>query len=183
MSSDKDDAREPSSVDGEMSTGTLAALIERLAGGAERRDEGFARRLAAALHAKAAHLTFPEVEAMGLDEVMVTFYMDREMRLVVTGAVGQSGGQGSVRWREDDFPRLPVVLHLAPRSTPYLFATLDFSHRGERATLIADVPPVEAGEPVVVRCLATVGDEITYRVVAGERELSVAPEALSPFTP
>ena len=183
MSSNKDHAREPSAAKGEISTGTLAGLIERLAEGAERRDEGFARRLAAALHAKAVHLTFPEVEAMGLDEVMVTFYMDREMRLVVTGAIGQSGGQGSVRWRECDFPRIPIVLHRAPRSAPYLFATLDFSHRGERATLTSDVSPFEAGEPVVVRCLATVGDEVTYRVVARDRELSVAPEALSPFTP
>ena len=160
-------------------SGSLAGLIERFAEGTSRRDEAFARRVASALHDQAAHLTLPEVDAMGLEEVMVTFYMDLEMRLVVTGAVGQSGGQGSIRWREGDFARIPVILHHTPRASPYLFATLDFSPRGLKGTLTEALATQQVGDEVLIRCFATVGEEASYRVVAGERELSVSPDALS----
>jgi len=173
MSSDStgDDARQGTS-------GSLAGLIEEFAEGTTRRDEAFARRVASALHDQSAHFTFPEVDAMGLEEVMVTFYMDVEMRLVVTGTVGQSGGQGAIRWREADFARIPVILHHAPRTSPYLFATLDFSPRGLTGTLTKAMPPHHAGDKVLIRCLATVGEETSYRIVAGQRELSVPPDAL-----
>ena len=173
--------------------GTLAGLIERLAGlptegrgadgahhrpGTERLDAAFARRLAAALHGRAAHVGLPEIEALGFEDVVVTFYMDREMRLVVTGSVGESGGEGTVRWREADFGRVPVEVHTEPRPKPYTFATLDFSVRGHRAVLEAAVPPLPAGVEVTVRCLSTLGDEVTYRVAAHGQEVSAAPEDL-----
>ena len=158
--------------------GTLAGLVEGLAEGAERRDEAFARRLAAGLQAKAAHLSLPEVDALGWRDVMVTFSMDRQLRLVVTGELAASGGEGSMRWREEDFPRIPVVVHRAPRPAPYLFATLDFSVRGAQATLIGPAPPLAAGAEVRVRCLSTVGDEVAYRVMADGQEVSVAPDRL-----
>ena len=182
MSSD-DTARHDACTDDDGVPGSLAGLIERLAKGTDRRDEAFVRRVATALHAQAAHVTLPEVEAMGLDDVMVTFTMDRDMRLMVTGSVGHSGGQGSIRWREADFPRIPVVLHHAPRPSPYLFATLDFSPRGRQATLTTDMPPHAAGAEVVIRCLATVGHEVSYRVIVDGQELSVTPETLSPVEP
>ncbi len=158
--------------------GTLAGLIERLADGVDRLDASFARRLAAALHDRAAHLTLPEVEALGLRDVMVTFYMDREMRLVVTGGTGDSGAEVSVRWREADFGRLLVDVHAGSRPSPYLFATLDFSVRGQRAVLQAPTGPLAAGLEVTLRCLSTVGDEVSLRVSAQGEEVSVSPDLL-----
>jgi hypothetical protein len=180
MSSDDLHHADPASAEDGV-PGTLAGLITQCAKGVTRWDEDFARAVAASLHARSGHLTFPEVDAMGLEEVVITFYMDRELRLVVTGTVGRSGGLGSVRWREGDFARVPVVLHRQARTSPYLFATLDFSHRGRRATLITDVPPHASGQQVLIRCLATVGDDVTYRVVVGDQEVSVAPERLCPI--
>ena len=154
--------------------GTLAGLIERLANGAGRLDEAFARRLAAGLHARAAHVELPEIEALGFEDVVATFTMDRALHLVVTGRVGQSGGEGSVRWREDSFGQVPVAVHREPRSAPYVFATLDFSVRGRRAVLAAPAPPLPAGLEVTVRCLSTIGDVVTYRVKAHGQEASAA---------
>ncbi|MDP6946250.1 MAG: hypothetical protein QF464_19030 [Myxococcota bacterium] len=158
--------------------GTLAGLVEELATAVERPDEAFTRYLAAALHERAAHLSLPEVDALGLEDVMITFYMDREIRLVVTGHLVASGGEGSMRWHERDFPRVPVVVHQAPRADPYLFATLDFSVRAQRGRLLTPAPPLPAGLEVTLRCLSTVGDEVTYRIVGAGQEVSVAPDAL-----
>jgi len=158
---------------------SLAALIDRLAGAHEVRDERFARGLATALHAEADHISLPEVDAMGLSDVIVTLYMDKEMRLVITGGLGESGGEAALRWREDDFSKIAMTLHTEKRADPYLFATLDFSLRGRRAELTADIAPGRAGDEVIIRCLATLGDDLHYRVRWGDRELSVIPSALN----
>jgi len=163
--------------------GTLAGLVERLAAGFDRPDEAFARRLAAALHERAAHVSLPQIEAMGLEDVVVTFYMDDELRLVVTGNLGDSGGQASVRWPEGEFGRVSVAIHEAPLDAPYLFATLDFSVRGRQAVLTRAAPPLPAGLDVTLRCLSTVGGEVTYRVAAHGREASAPPDALSILDP
>ena len=166
----------PSSGDAEV--GTLAGLVEELATGTERLDEAFTRKLAAALHQRAAHLSLPEIDALGFEDVMVTFYMDREIRLVVTGRLEASGGEGSVRWHERDFARVPVAVHQTPRANPYLFATLDFSVRGQRGRLLTPASPLPAGIEVALRCLSTVGEDVTYRIVGAGQEVSVAPDAL-----
>ena len=158
--------------------GTLAELIERLSSDAARLDEAFARRLAAGLHARAAHVELPEIEALGFEDVVATFTMDRELHLVVTGRVGQSGGEGSVRWREDSFGEIPVAVHREPRSAPYVFATLDFSVRGCEGELLAAASPLPAGVVVRVRCLATIGERSEYRVRGHGVEVSVPRDEL-----
>lgn len=158
--------------------GSLAGLIEALGEGVTRRDRDFARSLARALHLKAPHIGFPEVEALGLVGVVATFSMDDVLSLVITGSLAQSGGECTLRWRERDFPRVRVALTRQARAEPYLFATLDFSVRGHRATLRDDVPPFEAGESVRIRCLSTVGEALSYRVRGQGGEGSVAPDQL-----
>ena len=159
--------------------GPLSALIERLGAGVDRLDEGFARDLARELHARAERRELPLIEALGLVDVMVTFTMDRVMRLVVTGGLAGAPGEVTVSWRERDFARVPVRLLAAPRPEPYGFATLDRSCRGRRATLLAPAPPLPAGAEVTVRALATIGDRTEYRVRAHGIEVSVAPEDLA----
>ena len=156
----------------------LAALIDDLGHGVERLGEDFARGLAAQLHATADHITLPEVDALGLSDVVVTLYMDTTMRLVVTGHLNETRGEASLRWREEDFSRVPVVIHEKTRPEPYLFATLDFSVRGRRAILTRDVLPGRAGQEVSLRCLATLGDDLHYRIRLEGTELSVDPRAL-----
>ena len=163
--------------------GTLAGLVERLAAGVDRLDEGFTRQLAAALHERAVHVRLPQIEALSLEDVVVTFYMDEEMRLVVTGNLSDSGGQASVRWPEGDFGRVTVAIHEAPVDTPYLFATLDFGVRGRKAVLTSAAPPLPAGLDVTLRCLSTVGAATTYRVIAHGREASVPLDALTLLDP
>ena len=158
-------------------TGPLSALIDRLAAGAsvERRDEAFARDLAARLHEAAARIELPAVERMGLEDVVATFYMDRVMRLVVTGQLADGPGEVTITWQEHEFPFVSVALLAAPRAEPYLFATLDFSVRGRRAELLADVRPWEAGTQVIVRARVTLGGREEYRVRAQGVEAVVEP--------
>ena len=159
--------------------GTLVELIRRLAADRSRLDEDFARTLAAGLQERADHISLPQVEALGLSDVVVTFSMDEEMRLVVTGNLRDSGGDVSVRWPQTAFDQVRVAIHQTPRQTPYLFATLDFSVRGQRAQLREAVSPLPAGLDVTLRCLSTVGQRVTYRVVAHGQEVSVSPSALT----
>ncbi|MCB9727988.1 MAG: hypothetical protein H6744_12045 [Deltaproteobacteria bacterium] len=158
--------------------GTLAALIEQLGHGRERFDEDFARDLARELHAHADRLELPVIEGLGLVDVLVSFSMDREMRLMVTGYLPAHPGSVTVRWDEREFPEVPVALLENPREEPYLFATLDFSVRGRAARLKAAAGPWAEGTRVTLRALATVGDRTEYRVEAGGRNASLSPEQL-----
>jgi len=156
----------------------LAELVQLLGQGVARFDEAFARTVARTLTARAAHVQLPTIEAMGLEDVIATLYMDKELRLVVTGNHVETGGACSVRWDERHFHLVPVELLRAPRAAPYTFATLDFSVRGKRGTLKARAGILPEGQSVTVRALATIGDELEYRVVAMGTEVSVPAEAL-----
>lgn len=156
----------------------LSELIARLGEGVERFDEGFAREVARALHGRAAHVRVPAVDRLGIEDVVATLSMDREMRLVVTGHLPDVRAQVTLRWDEADFPALPVELFADPVERPYTFATLDFSVRGKKATLTAPAPPLPAGQTVTVRALATIGATTEYRVVGLGLELSVPPDAI-----
>jgi len=159
-------------------TTTLARLILHLGEGVDRFDEGFARTVARTLQGAAAHVRLPFVERTGLEDVVATLYMDRELRLVVTGNHAPSYGAISARWDEQYFPFVEVELSREPDAAPYTFATLDFSVRGKKAVLRAAAPPLPAGQTVTLRALATIGDGIEYRVVGMGQEVSVAPEDL-----
>jgi hypothetical protein len=152
------------------------------ADGLERLDEDFARTVARALDAKARHVRLPFIERLGLEDVVVTLYMDRDMRLVVTGNHPTSFGAISARWDEEHFPFVEVELlrdPLDPVDSPYTFATLDFSVRGKKATLKRTIAPLPEGQTVTIRALATIGGSIEYRVVAMGQEVSASPEDLA----
>jgi hypothetical protein len=155
----------------------LADLLTFAAEGLGRLNEDFARGVARTLAAHAHAIALPAVERLGLKDVVVTFYMDKQVHLVVTGNLHPTG-EVTVRWGETDFPTVEVAVEDTPRADPYTFATLDFSLRGRRATLNVPVPPLGAGLEVTVRALSTIDDLVAYRVVAHGVEVSVSPENL-----
>lgn len=157
---------------------TLARLILHLGEGVDRFDEGFARTVAKTLQGAAAHIRLPFVERIGLEDVVATLYMDRDLRLVVTGNHAPSFGAISARWDEQYFPFVEVELSREPHDQPYVFATLDFSVRGKKARLLRPVGPFAEGQAVTLRALATVAESIEYRIVALGQELSCPPDAL-----
>ena len=159
-------------------TMTFAGLILHLGAGIDRFDEPFARTVARALAEASSHIRLPYIENLGLDDVVATLYMDRDLRLVVTGNHGPSYGAISARWDEQHFPFVLVDLCREPVANPYTFATLDFSVRGKKAVLKSAAAPLPAGQSVTLRALATIGARVEYRVVALGQELSVAPEEL-----
>ena len=158
---------------------TLARLILYLGEGIDRFDEHFARTVARTLARQAAHIRLPFIERTGLEDVVATLYMDRELRLVVTGNHAPSYGAISARWEEQHFPFVEVELSREPSPAPYTFATLDFSVRGKKGVLKAAVPPIPAGQTVTLRALATIGETVEYRVTALGQDVSVRPEDLS----
>lgn len=159
---------------------SLADLIERFGEGVERFDEDFARRIGATLHARAPHLSLPAVERFGLVDVVATLYMDRKMRLVVTGHHDDTLAEVTLRWEDRDFDSVGVRISRSPSEAPYTFATLDFSVRGREATLLEAADDWPAGTVVSLRCLASIGDALHYRCLLGgiERALPVETIAL-----
>ncbi|MCA9514971.1 MAG: hypothetical protein KC635_08520 [Myxococcales bacterium] len=157
----------------------LSALVEALGRGLDRLDEGFARGFARTLAERAAHVRLPAIDALALDDVVATLYMDRSLRLVVTGTLRGGPGAVSVRFDEADFPHVAVALHRRPVDEPYTFATLDFSWRGRVGWLREAAPPLPAGQKVVVRALATIGGDAELRVTALGMERSVRPDVVA----
>lgn len=156
----------------------LAHLVDLLGAGGESRDREFVRRLSAALHERAGRIELPLVEALGLVDVVATFAMEQDVRLVVTGGLADGPGEVTVRWHERDFERVPVRLLRQGRSTPYLFATVDYRWRGHTGELLLPVGGLPAGQMVRVRALTSVGDRLQWRVQALGVEVSVADEGL-----
>jgi len=168
----------PTSGSTGVETLTLARLILHLGEGVDRFDEAFARTVARSLQGATRHIRLPFIERTGLEDVICTLYMDRELRLVVTGNHAPSYGAISARWDEQYFPFVEVELCREPVAAPYTFATLDFSVRGNKGVLARAAPPLPAGQAVTVRALATIGERIEYRVGALGQEISVPPEDL-----
>ena len=137
---------------------SLVAVIERFADGIELYDPYFARTLAAALHDRREELSLSSIEELQLTDVVVTFRMDREMQLVITGNLRGGPGEITLRYHERDFPDIEVLLRAAPQDGPYVFATLDHGWRGRAGRLES------TGEVVEIRSLTTVGAEISWHI-------------------
>jgi hypothetical protein len=157
---------------------SLAALLEAAAGAREVLDEGFAREVAMRLARLAPHVSFEAVTRFELEDVVVTFQMDRAMRLVVTGHHPATGAEVTLRWRDRDFDAVALVLTREAVAAPCTFATLDFSVRGRQAVLLRAVGGGEAGDGVTVRCLATLGEATHWRCQLGGAEVAVDPADL-----
>jgi|GEM_PF-2887628 len=157
---------------------SLADFIEKLGEGVDIFNEAFARRIAATLEARAAYIRMPAVERFELVDVVATLYMDKRMRMVVTGQHDETLAEVTLRWDGRDFDSVGLKMARAPHETAYTFATLDFSVRDREATLLEAVGPWALGQKVTIRCLSSIGPDVHYRCLEGGHEIAVRPDQL-----
>ena len=155
----------------------LSDLIERLAGDGPL-DEAFVRALGAWLHGKASHLTIPLVDRLGLRDVVVTFKMQRKVRLLITGYPDNDlPGEVTVAVDERDFPELILTVLDDPRADPYEFATLDYSV-ADRAVRITGGP--HDGSLGKLLMSATIGIREEHRIeLTDGRIVKLGPEVVA----
>jgi hypothetical protein len=182
---------------------SLAALIDRVAAGSPLRDRAFVRRFARGLSAEDATLRLAVVDDLGLRDVVATLQLDTSVQLVVSGHLADQPGSFTWRVDARDFPDVEAWLEPRPPArergggnaerdsagandaavdggararaeAEILLCTLDLSWRGRGGELRADTRGVPAGQRVVARALATVGEREEVRVSVLGRDLSVA---------
>ena len=136
-------------------------LIDELAGEGPR-DEAFVRALSHWLHGRADRISLALVERLALRDVVVTFKMQRRVRLLITGYLPDDlPGEVTVTVDERDFTDVLVSVSDEPRADPYEFCTLDYSLAGRRVG-ITDGPRAGATGKLVVS--ATLSGREEHRV-------------------
>jgi len=162
----------------------LSVIVDRMAGEGPR-DEEFVRRFSAWFHEHADRLRLDALDALGLEDVVLTFRMKGHVALVATGHHPDYPGEVTVRFHERDFPGVTVVVGGAPRTTPYEVCTLDHSVEGRQVVLRAPLPTKTGGLPAGARgrilVAATIGARRELRVEfegLGGTALSVSPDAV-----
>ena len=140
----------------------LSALIDRLAGNSEARDELFVRAFTRWLGERSAHLRLPVVERLGLGDVVITFKMKERVRLIVTGYPPDGlPGEVTLTVDERDFPFVQVCVSAEPRPDPYEICTLDYGPAGRRVRIETGS---RAGAHGILVVAATIGDRQENRV-------------------
>lgn len=162
----------------------LSVVVDRMAGDGAR-DEEFVRRFSAWFHEHADRLRLDALDALGLEDVVLTFRMKGHVALVATGHHPDYPGEVTVRFHERDFPAVSVVVSGTPRETPYEVCTLDHSVEGRGVALIAPLalrsgalPPGSEGRVLVA---ATIGPRRELRVAfdaLGGAPVSVPPTSV-----
>jgi hypothetical protein len=96
------------------------------------------------------------IEKMGLRDVVLTFQMKEEVKLVITGnSKWDFPGEIAVTVREREFPFVEIELTEQPQVTPYEVCTLDYEFSGRTVSITTGPHAGEHGTLVVA---ATIGD-------------------------
>jgi hypothetical protein len=145
-------------------TGTLplSVLFDRMAGPSGARDQDFVRAFTDWLQANAAHLELGLVAHYTLEDVVATFHMRDEVKLVVTGyPPAPYVGSVTLEVAEPEFPRVLVTVRREIREDPYEFCTLDYFDAG-RQIVVTGGPYI--GQTGRIQVCATVSGERQVRV-------------------
>ena len=154
---------------------SLAALIARLGADIAAWDRQFARQLASALAAESAGLVIAPIEALGVEDVVLTFSLGDRVSVVVTGRLPDTPGDLTLRWSETDLAQVEATVGgiRAEGRSPYLVCSLDFGPAGQHGVLRQSAGDIPAGQVVRIRARATVGRREEWRIQALGRSASV----------
>ena len=156
----------------------LSVLIDRVAQD-EVTDRAFVRGLALWLHQVSPRLELDLVEALGLLDVVVTFKMTQQVKLIITGRPpGALPGEVTVSVEESDFPHIQARVLDDDRDEPYEFCTLDYALKGMPVRVVQGA---YKGQDGVLLVAATIGGRARHRVQLGPRVLTFDEAALEPL--
>lgn len=141
---------------------TLAALVDHLARDLPR-DEGLVMRVARWWTARRAHVRLELLERFPARDVMITFRMDGDVRLVITGHAAQPHAEVTLTVREQDFDDVVLILSAVPHDDTPSVATIDYSFRGREFVLVADHDGAQRGETGQALCLMTIDEAVLLR--------------------
>ena len=140
----------------------LSVVIDQLEGNSDARDRAFVRGLSLWLSERASHLELELVRNLGLCNVLVTFQMKDNVKLIVTGSPGgRSPGTVTVTVDEAEFPHVSIRLSEGPVEAPYEFCTMDYSLRDQRVQI---TDGIHRGQTGVLIVAATIGKKHQYRI-------------------
>jgi hypothetical protein len=177
--SDNDKAMQPPEIWGaekRESSLPLSVVFDSLYEPGEARDRNFVRRVSQWMHERADRLQFEVVGALGLQDVVVTFSMKKQVGLIITGyPSGDLPGAVTLSIREGDFTRVLVHVSEAQVPNPVEVCTMDYSWSGRRAEVVSGPHTGKSGELVVA---STVGEiqNCRLRLDSGETITATAQE-------
>ena len=140
----------------------LSVIFDGLQVQGEPRGRDFVRRVCLWLHERSSYLEFEVVEAMSLQDVVVTFKMKDKVSLIITGYPPENlPGAVTLSIPESEFPHVAVRVHESPNSNRLELCTMDYSFAGRRVAVMDASKGVQKGEVVLV---STIGETQTCRV-------------------
>ena len=159
----------------------LSVLIDQMCDDVSARDAAFVRRFSAWMHRHTDRLRLEPVEALQLEDVVVTFQMKSHVSLVVTGYLpGRLPGEVTVSIKESEFPFVNVELQPEPSGAPYEMCTMDYALAG---TSVEIVEGAYAGQTASLIVAATFGERQTVRLSLKSGVLVTVPAShLAPLT-
>ena len=140
----------------------LSVVFDALQVQGEPRGQDFVRRVCLWLHERSHHLEFEVVEALRLQDVVVTFKMKEKVSLIITGYPPEGlPGAVTLSIAEGEFPHVAVRVHESPSSNRLELCTMDYSFAGRRVAVMDASKGERKGEVVVV---STIGEKQNCRV-------------------
>jgi hypothetical protein len=146
--------------------------VDLLAGDGPRGD-GLLRELSSLLHRHRSRLCLAALEDLGLVDVVLTFRIRAGLSLVATGRHPEHPGEVTVRFSEEELPRVGVWLEPEERAQPYEICVLDSREEGRPVALATERVVAGLRLPAGAR-----GRLIADTTVGESRHLRVALDAL-----
>ncbi|HAN31090.1 MAG TPA: hypothetical protein DCQ06_05780 [Myxococcales bacterium] len=158
---------------------TLATLIADAGHGYARWDRDFVRALAGTLADHSDRLCLPAIDKLGLLDVALTFHLNENVHVVVTGMLEGVPGEVTIRWSAQQLAEVEANFKGRAANQPaYLVCTLDFCDAGRWATVIKPDMGLAQQERVQIRARVTVGQRQTWRLK--DRSVSLSALQLDP---
>jgi hypothetical protein len=153
----------------------LSVLVDQLAGSGPR-DQSMVIRLALWWAERRSQIRLKFLDEYPLESVMITFRMEREVQMVVTGQLKSAPIDSTLHIHERDFPHVHLLLSYERQEDPPSIATLDYSVRGREYVLSLPYEGMERGSVGVAICLMTVDGAVLLRVRSDEGRILQLPE-------